>query len=235
MTKQNENQRAYDAAKKAKCLSPSLQYAIVTVLPNIVNGAFWGFTDIKGVHEHLEAIKNSGNNIIARKLANDCLIEVQPNYLISAVQSIDSSMIRNEDLNIMLTRRTEAQVSLEKFLIAKGKTVGKTGQHFGGTIGIYCINDVTTITHKGVNYPAFRTNMVDTLMLLHKYGYMVQVGKNFVPADQAVNMGEALWGSAMVSPTKTGIFINIKSTKSIEEIKSLEKTFKNLEKTFKGK
>ena len=58
--------RANESAKRAKALSPSIQYAIVTVMPNIINGAFWGFTDMKSIQEHVEAIKNSNGNLTVR-------------------------------------------------------------------------------------------------------------------------------------------------------------------------
>ena len=40
------NNSSVDYAKKAKNLPVSTQFAIVTVLPNIANGAFWGFSTV---------------------------------------------------------------------------------------------------------------------------------------------------------------------------------------------
>ena len=83
-TVRNDSQtrdRANAAAQRAKQMSPSIQYAIVQVLPNINNGAFWGFTDMKGIQGHIDAIRNSGGNITARQLGNACLVEVNPSYM----------------------------------------------------------------------------------------------------------------------------------------------------------
>lgn len=225
---QNENanrERANVAAGRAKQMSESVQYAIVTILPNIVNGAFWGFTDAVSVKNHIDAIKNSGGNLSARLLGNACLIEANPNYLVSAVAQIDPHAVTQADLTKMKTAMAEAEITFEKFLISKAKT--KAGQQpFGGTIGIYCINDVPTISYKGVNYPAFRVDMQKALGLLGRYGYKVNVSGSFVDVQTAAGSGQALWSSTILSPTKTGLFISIQSTLSNEQIKQLEAQFK---------
>ena len=58
--------RARENAKKAKQLPASVQYAIVQVLPNILNGAFWGFTDLNDIKNHYETLKGD-KNITLRK------------------------------------------------------------------------------------------------------------------------------------------------------------------------
>ena len=218
--------RANESARKASSLSPSIQYAIVTVMPNIVNGAFWGFVDMKSIQEHIEAIKNSNGNLSARKLGNACLIEINPNYLVKAMKMIDPNSVTQGDLNVMSKARVDAQVAFEKFLISKGKSSEKTGKPFGGTVGIYCTNDVSSIVYKGVNYPAFRVDIATAINLLHKYGYQIRVGGSFVSAEQAAKSGQTLWDSAVLAPTKTGIFIDIKCTYSASQIKELEKQLK---------
>lgn len=218
--------KANAAAQKAKQMSPSIQYAIVQVLPNIVNGAFWGFTDMKSIQEHIEAIKNSEGKIVARQLGNACLLEVTPQYLIQAVGQIDPNAVTQKDVQVMTQKRAEAQIAFEKFLISKGKTSEKTGKMFAGTIGIYCTNDVTTINYKGISYPAFRVDMATALGLLNKYGYQIRVNGQFVSAQQASQAGQALWSSAVLAPTKTGLFVDISCTYSAAQIKDLEKQFK---------
>lgn len=225
-SKDNTRVKASAAAQKAKQMSPSIQYAIVQVLPNIVNGAFWGFTDMKGIQEHIEAIKASNGQIVARQLGNACLIEVVPQYLIKAVSQIDSNAVTNKDVQVMSQKRAEAQIAFEKFLISRGKSSAKTGKPFAGTIGIYCTNDVTTISYKGVSYPAFRVDMITALGLLDRYGYTVRVNNQFIPAKQASQAGQSLWSSVTLAPTKTGLFIDISCTYSADKIKELEKQFK---------
>ena len=214
------NNRANESAKRAKQLSPSVQYAITAVLGNIMNGAFWGFTDMKDIMEHMEAIK-AEPRISARKLGNACLLEVQPDFLLSAVQAVDPNALTQKDLNDIQTSMAEARISLEKFLLSNAKKGS-----FGGAVGIYCLNDVTTITYRGVSYPAFRTNMADTLVLLNQYGYEINVDNRFVPARDAVNYGNKLWESSQLSPTRTGIFVNIRYANTVEFAKKKEAEFK---------
>ena len=222
---QANREKANVAASRAKQMPESVQYAIVNILPNIVNGAFWGFTDKAGVEKHIDAIKQANGNLSARLLGNACLLEANPNFLVSAVAKIDPTAITQADLNKMKTAIAEAEVTFEKWLISKAKT--KAGaQPFGGTIGIYCTNDVSTISYKGVNYPAFRVDMQKALGLLGRYGYKVQVQGQFVDVNTAAQSGQALWSSTILSPTKTGLFISVQSTYSNEQIKALEQQFK---------
>ena len=215
------NQKSIDSAKKAKQLPPSTQYAIVTALPNVLNGAFWGFDSVKNAQEHYQALTED-KNIIARKIGEDCLLEVNPNYMLKAVQMIDSNAITQSDINIIKKNQSDAQISFEKFLINRGKQKNQ----FKGAIGIYCTNIVETIKYKGTSYPAFRINLQDTLATLSQYGYGVVVGNQLLTAKDAYESGQAIWDSMQVSPTKTGVFINIQYLGTSEQMKQLEVVFK---------
>ena len=218
---QQIQQKSNENAKKAKQLPPSTQYAIVTVMPNIMNGAFWGFDSIKNVQQHFQALSED-QNIVARKLANDCLLEVQPSYLLSVVQMIDSQAITQNDIENIKRKQSEAHLDFEKFLIRSGKKNGG----FSGRIGIYCTNDTSVIKSKGVSYPAFRLNIAETLGYLGQYGYGVQVGNSIMTAQDAYNSGQAIWDSMELSPTKTGIFVNIQYLGTPDQMKQLEAAFK---------
>lgn len=220
-TKKNAVQEnvARSTSRAMQC-SPSVQYAITQVLPNILNGAFWAFTDMKDVMNHYDAIK-AEPNIVARKLGNACLLEVGHDFMISTVSSIDSNALTKSDLTVIREKMADAVVEFEKFLISRGKK-GK----FSGLIGIYCTNNVTAINYKGTSYPAFRLGMGKALELLATYGYAIKINGRYVSAAQAGATGQALWDSATLSPTKTGIFIEIASTYSPEQIKQCEAQFK---------
>ena len=221
MPENNVDARARESAKKAQKLPASVQYAIVQVLPNILNGAFWGFTDMASIKTHYDVLAQD-KNITPRKLGdNTCLLEVNPAYIIKAIQMVDNQAVTEADLNNMQKSMAEAKIDFEKFLIKMGKK-----GNFGGAIGIYCTNDTTTIRNKGNAYPAFRLSMGDVLSRLATYGYTIQVGGNFITPQQAMQSGQALWDSVVLSPTKTGLFINIKSTLSVEQYNQLESNFK---------
>lgn len=218
---ENINAKANESAKKAKQLPVGVQYAICQALPNIRNGAFWGFTDIRDIKEHIEVLRED-KNITPRKLSSDkCLLEVNPAYLLKAVQLIDPNALTQQDMKVIQEAMASAKLDFEKFLIKMGKKGG-----FGGTVGIYCVNDSTAINYKGVTYPAFRLSMGDVLNLISQYNYSIQVGSSFVSAAQAMNSGQALWDSVTLSPTKTGVFVNIKAMGSPEQYKEMEKQYK---------
>lgn len=214
-------QKSRDAAQKAKQLPASTQYAIVQVLPNILNGCFWGFTDLNDIKKHYEALKQD-KNIQARKLGNACLLEVEPSYLLKAVQMIDAQAINQKDIEVMKKAMFDAEYEFEKFLIRSAQN--KAG--FGGTIGIYCTNDSTAITYKGTRYPAFRLDLKKTVAYLMQYNYAIQINGQFVPASQASKNGQALFESLNLSPTNTGAFLNIKYLGTPEQGKQYEAQFK---------
>lgn len=219
MTTQNSNV-SEDYARKAKSLPTSTQFAIVTVLPNIANGAFWGFTTIKDAREFSEDLKKDPN-IQLRKVGNDVIVEVAPNYLISATSSVSKELISQKDLERMYDYSAKAVVELEKFLLNKGK------KGFSGLIGVYCTNDTTSITYKGVSYPAFRVPIVKALQICNKFKYMVKVNGRWVAPQQALSAGQSLFDSLIVSPTKTGVFLEIHSTATPEELKEFEARMKS--------
>lgn len=221
----SNEQRARDCARKAKQMSPSVQYAIVTVLRNISNGAFWGFTTMKDIEEHIEVLKQE-QNIKARKLGNACLLEINPSFMIQSMQMIDPTSITNKDLDIIQTAMSDAEMAFEKFLINKGLKLGKMGEQFSGTIGIYCVNNTETINYRGTIFPAFRITMDTALRLLGAYGYEIQVGARYMPTQQASSAGQILWDSMKLAPTKTGVFIDVRCRLTPDEMKMKQKQFK---------
>lgn len=221
-------QAAAESAKIAEKLGPGVMYAITTALPNMMNGAFWGFAMEREVRKHVEDIRHAQGNITARRLSNACILEVSPQYLVNSVATCAPGVLSQSDIQEMLTKQAEAKIAFERFLIARVKDGAKTGKlPFTGTVGIYCTNEVTSISYKGKSFPAFRLNISDFLQYCNQYGYMVKVGGNFVPPAQASQSGDALWQSMIVSPTQTGVFVDIQSTYTWEnQMQVLEKNFK---------
>jgi len=215
------------AARVAEQLGPGVMYALTTALPNMMNGAFWGFAMENEVRKHIASIQNARGNITARKLSNACILEVSPQYLVQSVVTCAPGLLSQSDVNEMMTKQAEAKISFERFLIARVRDGAKTGKlPFKGTIGIYCTNEVTSISNKGRSYPAFRLNISDFLQLCNQYGYMVCVNGQPLPPAQASQAGDALWQSMTVSPTRTGVFIDIMSTYSWEQMQQLDKAMK---------
>lgn len=226
MVDKNINAKANESAKKAvEMLSDSAIYAICVVAKNMKNGAFWGFTDMEGAKKHVDAIRNDPN-IRVKRLGDSVVVEVNPNYLVQNIRSVEPNIFSKEDMDKMQLNMASAVVEFEKFLINKG--ISKP--NFGATIGIYSTNNVTNIAVKGVSFPAFRLNIEKAMHILATYGYQVKVGGSFMPAAEAMKSPN-LWDSIKLSPTKTGAFINIRSTASPEQLKAMKKKFDN-NKTF---
>jgi len=219
-------ERSAENSKKAQQFPKSVQFAIVQVMPNTVNGAYWGFTDMRTIRQYLEDIAKD-NNLSVKKLgSNDCLVEVNPAYLLKALNMIDAEAFNHAEMDKIKMKMAEAQEELVKFLIAKGKA-----GNFSGTVGVYCINNVPTISYKGTNYPAFRLPLNIVQNYLTNFGYQIQVGNRFVDASQV--KGQELYDACKLAPTKTGVFINIKAVRPAQWYMEAEKARKQNKKAMK--
>ena len=205
---------------KAQNLPESVQFAIITALPNIVNGAFWGFEEVKKCREYGEALKGD-KNVILRKLygGEAALVEVNPDYLLKAVNLIDGGLINEKDIAAMREGIADGCASFEKFLLKNAD------KKFHSQIGIYCINDSTAITYKGTAYPAFRVDVRTALNLMNKWGYMIGVAGKMVTPQEAMHAGGKLFESMMLSPTNTGVFITVASTWNEAQVKQAKEQY----------
>ena len=220
---QNEAIRlaADTAGKKAKAvLTEDMQYLIVRCLPNISNGAFWGFTTVEDAVKHADCIK-ANPKMAVRKVRNGCIVETDPNYIIKCATTALPGVITQGDIQSMKEAMGKAEGEFIKFLIRKGK-----GGAFQGKIGIYCINDTAAVILKGVNYPAFRLPASRVLELCNTYGYAIKVGDKFMRPADAFNLGKGFWESLEISPTSTAVFCEIKAMKSVDEYTAMEKELK---------
>lgn len=213
----NVNNAADKLAGIAQKLPESTQFALINVLPNIPNGAFWGFTQVSEVAKYADALRQD-KNIMLRKLngGEAAIIEVNPDYLVKATKAVSDKLITPKDIASMREGIALGAASLEKFLMSSSDTGFKT------TIGIYCINDSSAITYKGTAYKAFRVDFRTAMTLFQKWGYTVGVNKQYVTPQVAQQNGVAAFASMKLSPTLTGVFINVAATYSKEQIKQLK-------------
>ena len=205
--KAKSNDNSVDYAKRAKSLPASTQFAIITVLPNIANGAFWGFTTVVDAKKHAEDLKKDPN-IQLRRVGNDVIVEVAPNYLMSTTASVDAGLITQKDIDRMTDFSVKAVVEFEKFLLNKGT------------------NDTTSISYKGTSYPSFRLPISKVMQICNTFKYMIKLNGQWVTPSQAMSSGQVLFDSLIVSPTKTGVFMEIRSTATPEELKQIEARMK---------
>ena len=216
----NGANKSVACGNKAQKLPESVQFAIITALPNIVNGAFWGFEEVKKCREYGEALKGD-KNVILRKLygGEAALVEVNPDYLLKAVSLVDGNLITKKDIEAMREGIAEGCASFEKFLMRNAD------KNFRSQVGIYCINDSTAFTYKGTAYPAFRVDIRTALNLMNKWGYMIGVAGRMVTPQDAMHAGSKLFESMMLSPTNTGVFISIASTWNEAQVKQAKEQY----------
>ena len=194
-------------------VSPNVNYVLSKIISNSIKGCFWGFVNYKDIEDIKEEVDNVDKIIIIKK-GNVCICGVDPSYLVETANELQPGTYVQDDLDLIQNRAADAVVEFEKFLIAKGKEK----ENFVGTIGVYCTNTNPTMVYKGVNYPAFRLNMLQVLKLLQEYGYLIKVGKEYIDISTAVKDKAKLWGSVMISPTLNGVFMNIKCNLSSSDM-----------------
>ena len=206
--------------------SPSLKYAMLKIFPNMLNGVFWAFAHEDDIADHLDAIKDEPNMDVY-KLANDgYVIEADRNFLIMALQTIDETLIDDEDIELIKDAEAEAltycEEKLKKMVYEVVKKDGVIVPKFRGDyVAFNCLNETPSISHNDKNYVAFRVGFIEFLTMLQKYNYRIVVGskdkrQEITPRQAIQNMDKVL-RNAILSPTNTGIFLYIKSGYSDEE------------------
>lgn len=220
--KEDVRVKADIAQSKAHMLNNSVRFAIAEILPNILNGCFWGFTNVETIKEHRKAIE-AEDRLVARKIAGDAvLLEVEPKLLIESIQQIDKNAFTVEDARNVKEAQDVAKFEFERFLIIKGKKE----EPYTGIVGIYCTNKVTCITLGKTQHRAFRLNMRQVLDMLSRYNYLINVKGTYMEPYEAAEHEEDLWESVKLSPSNTGLFINIKYNGTVEQAKELESKFR---------
>lgn len=216
------NEKSDLAEKNASKLNNGARVAISIVLGNMLNGCFWGFTDTSFIKAHEQAIKDNADIILRRLNDDNVLVEVNPKLVIESLQEIDENAFTMRDKNDIVEAQKLALCDFEKYLIDKGKL----DTTFEGKVGIYCINKVSCITLKGKYYRAFRLNINQVLDLLNRYGYLIKLNGKYVEPIEVIRRKEELFRtSAIFSPSKTGVFIDIKYNETKELMLELEKKF----------
>jgi hypothetical protein len=193
------------------------EYVFSRILPNTIKGCFYGFIQTEEIIEDLAEL-DQNNNIGIHNMGNYSVIEVNPPYLINAVNSVNPNTFCQGDIDVITKEMANAVVEFEKFLVTKGKA----NEGFKSTIAIYSTNKSPTIMYNNTNYPAFRLSLAKALAILKLMGYSVNIGNSYVPIDVAISNINALWDSLKLSPIKNGIFLNIKCTLTTEQMKQKE-------------
>lgn len=189
--------------ERAKQLPASTQFAIVETLKNIPYGANWGLVLQEDIKPYVEELKND-KNLWVFPVAGGYVVGVSRSYLFSAVKAIDASMVTDADIKNFQDKAKQGVDAFDKFLTSR-KGAGET------LIGIFCTNLVTSIRHANADYPSFRVDLMTSLQMLAKYGYLVFKKQGGWTSPEALyrNPNE-LFDSLLMSPTLTGVFMKIK-------------------------
>lgn len=201
------------------------QFAIVVAGANSKSGCFWGFSDVRTLRNKIEAIKQEPD-IQVKRLANEaCLVEINPNRMFDILRAANPNLFTAKDVHDAKQMMEEAEQDFVKYLILNGK---KSLDKQNNTIGIYCVNDVTTIKYKGQSFPAFRINLNTALRLMDTYQYGFVIDGKVITPKQLASIEETALSKFVLSPTKTGVFVQVKPLQN-------SVYYANVEKTMKGK
>ena len=204
-------------------LPPSMLYAIQVTAATLKNGVFWGFVPISDVKKHMDDLRGE-QNITLRKIDDGyCIVEVQPAWLLNGVVACAPDAFTTKDVQQIRYSADLASADIAKFLCKMGMQNDRSERK----IVIYCVNKVPTVVMKGTALPAFRLTMGQAMQWLGELGYQVKVAGNYVPAKQAMGMGQALWDSLRIIPTKSGVAMDIKFAGNPEYCKQFDKEMRH--------
>jgi intein/homing endonuclease len=200
-------------------------FAIARILPNVPNGAFWGYATMADCQIYAENIKEN-KNIKVYKLAEAggkdaymALVETTPAYMLNEVMAKDEDFkkLTEKDKKGYIEEAAAAQAIFEKWLI-------KNAADYYGLVGIYCINDTPSITYEGHSYPAFKVGIQKALNLMKKYGYQVQTQEGLIPLTNVNGeIAQKVMKSMFISPTHTGSFLKVKGTLTAAKVAEIKK------------
>lgn len=196
-----------DAMQFAEALSKypeEVTLGVGLVIVNFINGCSWAFVpdSNKEYPRYLESIQKNPQ-MSSTKIKNGYLYNINMDYLIQILRRTAGGYVTVRDLELATEHRNQALMSLEKFM--------KSGK--SGMIGIYCLNDSTSITIDGIRYPAFSVTLNDLLAMCVRNGYSVKLGgKNRTPNEVSAHAREVL-SRLMMSPSGNALMIGISKSR----------------------
>lgn len=195
-------------------LPVEVQFAIVHCMQNVAYGANWGLCRVEDIKKVLPEVKSNNNLFALPVRGKGVVLQISDSYLETMVNTALNGVITQEDINVMRQKQVKAVEDLKKYFdkLEKKKATGVQ------RIGIFCTNLTPNIRYNDVDYPAFRVDLTMLLQALAQYGYGVVLtdgqNKSLVEASQVggyiQSNPELLSKSLVMSPTSTGVFIQIK-------------------------
>lgn len=195
-------------------LPPEVQFAIVHCMANVAYGANWGLCRTEEVMNVLDEIKANNNLFALPVRGKGVVLQISDGYLETMVSSALNGIITQQDIMNMRKKQEKAIEDLKRYFDRLEKKKERGVQR----IGIFCTNLTPNIRYNDVDYPAFRVNLTMLLQALAQYGYGVVLTngkeKALVGAPQVSSylssQPELISKSLVMSPTSTGVFIQIK-------------------------
>ncbi len=155
--------------RNIELLTDGAKLAIVLCANAFRFGGNWGY--IRSTREEyalqLEVLKQEKPNVKLYKVSNGALVVCREDFLAYNVNAVVPNAIGRPFVEKAKERREEEKVKLQKYLkkVANGEALGveKKKDFYEVTIGIYSVNDTNLIKINGVDYPAYKLSLVETL------------------------------------------------------------------------
>ena len=187
------------------------QIAVATISKNVLNGCSWEFVrNTAELRRSLEAFQNSKTCQLKevmyshqQKISGYLLI-MNLNRLVDILSKEALGVFDQKALQDALKHRQEAIMKVAKIM-----TPDKKGKCYVGRVGIFCTNDTSTITIKGVSYPAFAVTLGEFCDICAQMKYGIKLG-NAVrnPVDVKARADQVL-KNCIVAPSSNALFLDI--------------------------
>lgn len=185
---------------------PAVQTAVEAIMNNFLKGCNWEIltTENKEIRDRFNEI-NSSKDVSLYKIQGEStktsgyIITMDSRAIAEILGTECFNMYSEADLKKSMAKRDKQIADLANFM-SKGKE---------GKIGIFNVNDSTTITVKGTTYPAFAVTFNALLGLCSQFGYGLVLDK-LRTVEECAPLSSEIVKKLTVAPSKNALFVTIK-------------------------
>lgn len=200
---QNFDEKTKNFLKRLEMQPEGIQIVVTHLLQNARNAGNWGFLrDSEPSTKYiLEAL---------RKMDYITIYEIKDGYIFRLPLEKLFSILGEVVPEIYSNKEKEMALDFREKSLGKFKTFLSSGVR-KAKIGIYGLNDSSTISIKGKFYKSFNFELQMALLLMQEYGYDLKIEGRILPVEFALleNRFPLVLKKLELAPSKHGLMLDI--------------------------
>lgn len=177
--------------------------AVGAIIPNLVNGCSWGFvTDACDKNDYNGILKDlkSSQYVTVLKVKGGYIVSMALDVVLQVLRATAGDFLDAKDYEYAEKHRKESMMKLDKYLSKlKGSDM----------IGVFNLNDSTTITIKGERYNAFCVTYNELLMAAAKHGVKLYIQGAPRTAEQVTHVLEDVIRETPLAPSGNAMLVRL--------------------------